>query len=138
MAFSGYLLKFGKYTFPLKYIKEKTYKSKPNQRQNLNAYTDANGVTHTNPLKHTKSFISFTTLAMSGKEMDSIMENIVKNYIKYEDRNANCTYYDTENNTYKTGEFYLEQSLEFAIDKLSRDGKTIEQYGEMQWTFTEK
>ncbi len=138
MAFGGYFIRFGNYTFPVEYIKEKSYKAKPNQRQNTNAYTDANGLTHTNPLPHTKTNISFTTHEMSGEEMDAIMAGIVRNYANYNDRNAICTYYDNENGTYKSGEFYLDQSLEFQVDRLSKDKSRIEQYGEMNWTFIEK
>lgn len=137
MAFNGVLFQFGSFVFPNKYIKADTFKARPNQRQNLNAYTDVDGVTHTNPLKHTKTQVSFSTIKMSAAAMDNITENIVGNYENYDDRNAHCVYYDDENRTYKTGEFYLDQSLEFSKE-LTKDGTKIRRYNEMVWTFIEK
>ena len=55
MAYSGYLFKFGNYTFPNKYILWDTFETNPNQRQDLDSYTDANGLTHRNAISHTKT-----------------------------------------------------------------------------------
>lgn len=128
--------RFGSFDFPDRLIKYEGVSVAPNQRQTLDSYTDITGLTHMFPAPHTKTQIKFTTLPMSGDEMRSIMRNITSNYIDSGKRNANCTYYDDEYGTYKTGEFYLDQSLEFPRKKVAADGTPLE-YGEMQWLFIE-
>jgi hypothetical protein len=75
---------------------------------------------------------------MSGDAMREIMRNITSNYVNVKERNAASIYYDDENDKYGQGDFYLDQSLKFNPKQLSQDGKTIEKYGEMTWTFIEK
>ena len=48
----SYLFKFGNYTFPDTYIAEGGYEIKPNQRQDLDSYTDQTGLTHRNAIPH--------------------------------------------------------------------------------------
>lgn len=129
------LFKFGNFEFPSKYIKRDTFDTAPNQRQDLDSYTDGYGVTKRNVLSHTKTQIQFTTRKMSGAEMRFIMDALISNYISYRERNAQCTYYDDETGTYKTGEFYLDPSLQFRRTEVDESG--VKQYGEMQWTFIE-
>lgn len=129
------LFQFGNFKFPDKYIKWDTFDIAPNQRQDLDSYTDGYGVTQRNALAHTKTQVSFTTLAMSGAEMDSIIFGLASNYINYNERDANCTYYDPESRTSKTGHFYLDPSVKFRIKKIS--GNNVDRYGEMTWTFIE-
>ena len=45
MAYSGFLLKIGNYTFPQKYIKAESYSAYVNM-QDLDPWTDANGYLH--------------------------------------------------------------------------------------------
>ncbi|MCM1232339.1 MAG: hypothetical protein NC489_19635 [Ruminococcus flavefaciens] len=126
---------FGDYRFPEKYI-EKGVKKKPNQRQDLDSYSDGYGVTQRTALAHTKTQIQFTTLPMSGDVMREIMAGMRSNYIDYKQRNANCTYYDNENSVFKTGQFYLDPSVEFDEEETDRDGIPTK-YGEMEWLFIE-
>ena len=93
--------RFGNFDFPDKHIEKNKVNVKPNQRQSLDAYTDAFGVTHDNGVPHTKTEVSFTTLKMSGSEFRSIMSSMTSNYIDYLLRDANCTYYDDESGTFK-------------------------------------
>jgi galactose-1-phosphate uridylyltransferase len=138
MNFNGLLFQFGSYEFPQKYIKIESYDSLPNQRQSLDGYTDANGDTHMNNLSHVKSQISFTTRELTGEEMAEIMHNITSNYVNAKERSAMCVYYDNEYDRYVTGDMYLDQSLKLPIKRLSKDGKKIEKYKEVTWTFIEK
>ena len=111
MAYNNFLFQFGDFVFPLKHIKEDSYDSAPGQRQSLDAYTDLDGVTHDNALEHTKTEIKFTTLPMSGTEWELIMSNIVRNYLDFKARDANCTYFDFELWQYRTGHFYFDKSF---------------------------
>ena len=88
MAFEVYLFQFGTFVFPLKYIEWNTYDSAPGQRQSLDAYTDANGVTHDNALEHSKTEVKFSTLPMSGSAWEKIMGKMVENYINHNARDA--------------------------------------------------
>lgn len=128
--------RFGNFDFPDNFIKKGSPKTKPNQRQSLDPYTDMYGVTHDNGLPHTKTEIQFTTLSMSGDEFRAIMSGITGNYIDYKLRNANCTYYDDESGTFKTGEFYLDKSFQANRDEVDQSGVPMK-YGEMDWLFIE-
>lgn len=128
--------KFGNFDFPDKYIKEDSVNVKPNQRQSIDAYTDAFGVTRDNGVPHTKTEVSFTTLEMSGAEFRSIMDRIVENYINYILRDADCVYYDDETGTFKNGHFYFDKSFQANRKEVNKQGVPTK-YGEMTWKFTE-
>lgn len=134
--YNGYLFQFGNYIFPNKYIKFDTYDIAPDQRQDLDSYTDGNGLTHRNALEHTKTDITFTTLQMPESAMNSILSNLELNYINPNETDANCVYYNPRKRQYSTGHFYLDPSVQFRIKKADDDGKKIN-YGETQWTFIE-
>lgn len=128
--------KFGDFDFPDRLIKWGSFKPKPNQRQDKDSYTDGWGETQRNTIAHTKTQIQFTTLPMSGADMDAIMDRMVENYINYLERDAMCTYYDDENRKFKTGHFYLDPSFEFNRDEADASGIPTK-YGEMNWLFIE-
>lgn len=136
MAYNGYLFQFGDYIFPNKYIKFDTYDIAPDQRQDLDSFTNGKGVTIRNALEHTKSNVTFTTLEMSESAMDSIMSALERNYINQNETDANCVYFNPRKRKYTTGHFYLDPSVKFRIKKEDDNGKTIK-YGEMQWIFIE-
>lgn len=135
MAYNGYLFQFGSYVFPMKYIKWDSYKSKPGQRQSLDAYTDGNGVTRDNGLEHSKTEVSFTTLEMGGENWKCIMSNMVKNYINFNTRDAICTYFDFELCAYRTGHFYFDKSFEASANTDKHNKKL--KYNEANWMFIE-
>lgn len=110
------LFQFGNYEIPSTLIAENGYECLPNQRQDLDPYTDQYGVTQRNALAHTKTQVTITTRAnLTWNEVRSLMSNIVSNYNNYRERSANCTYFDTESFTYKTGYMYLDPSLSTKI-----------------------
>ncbi len=134
MAYSGYLFKFGNFTFPNKYILWDSFDINPNQRQDLDSYTDANGLTHRNAISHTKTQIQFVTKKLPESKMKTIMDNMVKNYKNKKERDANCTYYDTEHFKYETGHFYLDPSLQMRLLGL-KDGELW--FNQITWLFIE-
>lgn len=133
MAYEGYLFQFGEFVFPMKFIKWEGYESAPARRQSLDAYTDEDGLTHDNALPHKKTEVKITTLKLWGHVFDEIMGNIVKNYIDFDARDAECVYYDFETNQYKTGHFYFDKSFRASANVIN--GKL--RYNEATWTFME-
>lgn len=128
--------KFGSFDFPQEHVKFEGVDTAPNQRQDMDSYTDGYGVTQRNALAHTKTQIQFTTLPMSGAAMREIMNGITSNYINPKERDANCTYYDDEYGGFKMAHMYLDPSISFKTKEKNRDG-TPKRYGEMTWTFIE-
>lgn len=116
MAGPSYLFKFGNFIFPDTFINENGYDIKPNQRQDLDPYTDQTGLTHRNSVAHTKTEITITTRKnLRWEEVQTIMQGLTSNYRNSKERDANCTYFDTESFTMKTGHFYLDPSLSTKI-----------------------
>ena len=115
MAFQGYLLKVGNYTIPLQFMKLESYKSAPDQRQDLDSYRDADGVLHRNVLPHTATKIEFETPYLFMYQLQEIIQNIKANYISNLARDCNLTYYDEETNSYKTGHFYMPGTMEYTM-----------------------
>lgn len=117
------LFQFGNFIFPLEYIKLDTYKVKPQQRQDLDAYTDANGLTHRNGLSHYKTEITFTTRPLSNRQYAGLMEQITANYNNQNERDAtNCKYWDPETLLMRTGvHMYLDPSLEIPLGQIIVD-----------------
>lgn len=133
MDYSRYLFQFGDYIFPLKYIQWDSFDTAPAQRQSLDAYTDANGVTHDNAIEHTKTEIKFKTNKMSYEEWKTLIGNITRNYINVKARDANCWYFDFESCQYKSGHFYLDKSLRISANIVNGEPRI----GEVDWTFIE-
>ena len=135
MSYEKYLFQFGDFIFPMKYIEWDSYDCAPGQRQSLDAYTDENGVTHDNALEHTKTEIKFNTLPMNESEWDWVMGNMVRNYINFNARDANCVYFDFEIRQYKTGHFYFDKSFRVSANEVNGTGKL--RYNGTSWTFIE-
>ena len=126
------LFKFGTYEFPSNLIAEDGYEIKPNQRQDLDPFTDQTGLTHRNALSHTKTEISITTRAnLTWEQVKSIMQGITSNYISNAERDANCEYFDTETFTNKTGHLYMDPSQSFKI------GTFKKRFPAIKFTFVE-
>lgn len=113
MAFQGYYIKVGNYTIPLTFMKLESYKSAPNQRQDLDSYRDANGYLHRNVLSHTATKLEFETPYLTFKDMRSLIQNIRANYTDDLARTVELTYYDEETDSYKTGTFYMPGTVEY-------------------------
>jgi hypothetical protein len=115
MAFSGYLVKVGSYTIPLDFMKVESYKSAPDQRQDLDSYRDANGYLHRNVLPHTATKIEFETPYMSRRDFQLLIQGIRSNFTSNIERRCNVTYYDEETDSYKTGTFYMPGTMEYQM-----------------------
>ncbi len=130
------LFKFGNFDLT-EYIVADSFKPLPNARFDMDSYTDANGKMHRNALEHTRTKITFNLVPMNAEDMKTVMQGIVSNYINYNERNAICTYFDYENWTEKTGEFYLDPNLTFNVLSADPITKVAEEFGETPMTFTE-
>lgn len=115
MAFNGYLLKVGNYTIPLTFMKLESYKSAPDQRQDLDSYRDADGYLHRNVLPHTATKIEFETPYMPMRDFQALMTGIKNNLTNVLARDCTLTYYDEETDSYKTGHFYMPGTMEYQM-----------------------
>lgn len=124
MAYSGYHLKFGNTILPYKYIKLATYKSSPNQRLDLDSYRDSDGVLHREVLSHTASKIEWETPYLTNidvAEMNAIFNAAMSNQTE---RKVSVTYYNEENDTYKTGTFYM-PDVQYTVYHADLDNKRL-------------
>lgn len=122
---ADYLFKFGNYIFPMEYIAEGGYDSAPNQRQDLDPFTDQFGLTHRNTLLHTKTNVTIKTRELKWDEVQSIMQGLTSNYTSEKERDATCEYFDNENFTWKEGHMYLDPSLKFTVKQFNDKIKPI-------------
>lgn len=115
------LFKFGNYEIPSTLIAEGGYVTKPSQRQDLDPFTDQDGLTHRNALAHTKTEVAITTRENLTWEQiygeNGLLTNIKNQYINWKERDANCEYFDTETGapTTETHHMYLESSQSYTI-----------------------
>lgn len=135
--FRGYLLKAtatGEY-FPDKYMAYESWSSTPNQREELKAYRDDNSrQLHRITAEGKKSVFSFDT--REGIDLNAKKE-ILKFFTDAEsnavERKINLEFWDEENNTYKTGDFYR-PNMSFKIKRISNDNIW---YKAMNFSFVE-
>lgn len=104
------IFKFGSADFSKK-IRVSSYMITPNARQDLDSYRDADGVMHRTALAHTASVIEFNVKTLNEEEMSSLMSAVRESYINYNERDADCSYFDPETGEMKTGHFYLDSNL---------------------------
>lgn len=107
MAYSGFLLKIGNYTFPQKYIKAESYSAYVNM-QDLDPWTDANGFLHREAVELKALKVEFETPAMlTNVEFTEIMNNIKANYTIEKARQCQITAYIPEYDSYVTQTGYM-------------------------------
>ena len=81
MAYSGFLLKIGDYTFPEDMIALDSYSPYDNM-QDKDPWTDENGELHRNPIELKPLKVEFETRNMlTNKELSEIMQNIRNNFV---------------------------------------------------------
>lgn len=135
MAFSGYLLKSGNDIFPHKYIKLESWDSTPNQREEIKAYRDDNTRNLTRVTASGKktvfSFATISGLTLSQKQ--EIQTFFTSHETDSLQRKINLTYWNDEENTYKTGTFYR-PNMNFPIKKITSNDIV---YGELKFEFVE-
>lgn len=124
MAYNGYHLKFGNTVLPYKYIRLATYKSTPNQRLDLDSYRDSDGVLHREVLSHTASKVEWETPYLSNFDVAEMNGIFAAAMLNTSERKATVTYYDEENDTYKTGTFYM-PDVQYSVYHADPDKKEL-------------
>lgn len=126
--FQGYLIKAGNGNaiFPHKYISLETYKSTPNQREEIEAYRDD----YTRDLTRItadgmKSTIEFSTLdGLTLEEKIEIQTFFKSAMIDKKERKVILTYWNDEENTYKTAYFYL-PDMQYTVQEIDEEKNTM-------------
>ena len=107
MAYKGYLIKIGNYTFPLSMIKAETYKA-TNYGQDLDSTRDVDGILHRTALLNTAPKVEFETRNMlDNTQMSSIFANIQANYTNAIEKKASVEVYVPELDKYVTSDMYM-------------------------------
>lgn len=130
MAFNGYLIKIGSYSFPLEYMEEKSYSAKVNTLD-LDPYNDTDGVLHRNVIQRVPK-VTFKTMPMNNIKFDEIMGNIIANYKIEKERKATMDVYVPEWGRYERQDMYI-SDMDIAIDYIN--GNTVE-YSAITFTMT--
>ena len=107
MAYKGYLIKIGNYTFPLSMIQAETYKA-TNYGQDLDSTRDVDGILHRTALSNTAPKVEFETRNMlDNTQMSSIFANIQANYKNAVEKRASVEVYVPELDRYVTSDMYM-------------------------------
>ena len=128
--FEGYLLAVrntsGTYDeFPEQYIQYESWKSTPNQREEIKAYRDDNTRNLTRvTAKGKKTVISFTLRELHLAEKIAVQTFFTSRETNATERKVNIKYWNDEDNDYKTGDFYR-SNMEFTIKRIDRPNKDI-------------
>lgn len=123
--FNGLWFKFGDYEIPKKYMIRGSYDTAPSQVQDIDSFTDGDGVTNRNALEHTKSQVQFRLMKMPEKLMIPIIDGIKRNFLNPLERDGNCTYYDMWEHGYKTVHMYIDPSTKFVLVEEIPSGELI-------------
>jgi hypothetical protein len=122
--FKGYLLKAIDTDTILsgEYIETTTWKSTPNQREEIKAWRDDNTRDLTRiTAKGKKSIFSFSTVAGMNLEQKMAFQKFFTDAEdNAEERKIHLQYWNDEDNTYKTGYFYR-PNMEFTIQEYTDD-----------------
>lgn len=116
--FQGYLLKFGSVELPNKYLKYDSYSATPNQRTEIDAYRDD----YTQELyritsEGVKTKIEAETVPMYLEDKIEFMDVLQSGLDNRLQRKYNVTYWNDEDNSYKTGYFYIPDT-QFSIHRV--------------------
>lgn len=107
MAYNGYLLKVGTTEVPMSLMQAKTYKITPNQRLDVDSFSNANLVLQRKVADHTRTKIEFTTVQMLNTTWQSLWGIFSSAFISNSERDLNLEYYDPETNSYKVARVYM-------------------------------
>lgn len=107
-GFKGWLLKFGTQEFPHELIKYKSWKSTPNQRQEIKAWQDNNGKLHRDTVSHTRTKIEFETVDDLGLDEKMEIQRVMNSSMTdTRQRMADIEYWNDESNTYEKATIYV-------------------------------
>lgn len=116
--YKGYLLKFGDKIFPNKYFLE--YSTTPGQRMETYAERDNKGNLQRNTLPNGKTNISFSTHILNLEEKIVVQNIINRAIVNTAQRKCKVTYWNDEENVYKTSYFYIPDITFTAMDANSK------------------
>ena len=124
-GFQGYLLKFGSVELPNKYLKYDSYSATPDQRTEIEAYRDDyTQELHRITAEGVKTKIEAQTVPMYLEDKIEFM-NVLKSGLEDAlQRKYNVTYWNDEENSYKTGSFYIPDT-QFSIHRIDKKRNSI-------------
>ena len=107
MAYAGYLLKIGTYTFPTSLIKADSY-SAYKSVTDLDSFVDATGELHRNALSHFGYKCEFDTIPMmNNTQFAALMANIYSQFTDSIERKATVSMYIPETDSYADVDAYM-------------------------------
>lgn len=135
MAFLGWLIRCGGVELPMELIKHESFKITPDQRLDLSAERDMTGTLHRDTVAHMPVKIEFETLAINSREAEQINSIIRAAYTDRRSRTLPISFYDPEEDTYKTAVCYMPDT-EYTIREIDIAQGVI-QYGSLRYAFIE-
>lgn len=123
----GYLIKnvTTNKEFDLHLIQFDSYKSTPNQREEIKAYRDENSRDlYRVTASGTKSKIEFTTMPHLTFAKKKKIQNFFRSGLSSDDwhqRKVHLSFWNDEDNEYYTAYFYI-PDISFSIEKIEKDG----------------
>lgn len=105
--FQGWMLKFGSKVLLNKFLAYNDYTATPNQRSEVEAYRDLNNLLHRSTSPNFKTKIDFNTRPMWLPDKIEMQSVFASGLIDRVQRKYKVTYWDDEQNTYKSGVFYM-------------------------------
>lgn len=135
MAFQGWLIRCGGTEIPMEYVSEKTYSVTPNQRLDLSAERDMTGVLHRDTVAHMPVKIEFETVMLDNAQAEHLNGIIQAAFTDARSRTLNISYYDPEENTYKTATCYMPDT-EYKVHRIDRKRSAII-YEPLRYAFIE-
>lgn len=114
MAYQGYFFKLKKtvdgktteWAIPLKYMKVESATFTPKIVQDLDPYTDADGLLHRNPVPHTSAKFEFSTPPMTIPQKEEFMSKLTSMFTDSLERKVTLQYYNDETGQYNQAECY--------------------------------
>jgi hypothetical protein len=133
--FKGWLIKFGSKTLPNKFLSYDNYTATPNQRTEVEAYRDLNNLLHRDTSPNFKTKIEFDTRPLYLAEKIEMQAVFASGLVNRSQRKYNVTYWDDEQNTYKSGVFYM-PDVEYKIINVDEETNNI-LYNKMRFALIE-
>ena len=134
-SFEGWLLKYGSKIVPNKYLAYDDYTATPNQRTEVEAYRDLNNLLHRDTSPNFKTKIDFNTRPLYLAEKIDLQSTFASGLVNRAQRKYNVTYWDDEQNTYRTGVFYM-PDVDYKIINVDKETKNI-LYNKMRFALIE-
>lgn len=134
-SFEGWLLKFGSKIVPNKYLAYDDYTATPNQRTEVEAYRDLNNLLHRDTSPNFKTKFDFNTRPLYLAEKMELQSVFASGLVNRAQRKYKVTYWDDEQNTYKTGVFYM-PDVDYKIINVDEETKNI-LYNKMRFALIE-